>query len=677
MKKLLLLAAVSSALPASAAVYQKTLADLGHSQPIRLQGSDASFIVKIPVSPRENLQAVKVVLDYANSTALQENRSSLVLRINDQIISQDVLRPVGGNKLKEVVIPRSLLRVGYNELKLQAIQHYTYSCEDQNSSELWTEINQDRSKVMAAVSGLKYNARPNLSQMGIVFDPRLWTPQTVTVVAGSGYASDAALTASALAAQGIALRKQSVPNFKWVAGDDAYAAGNPQRALPGLNLEKTAGDVLLIGRKSEISRYLDTTTYQTINGAYLGLTALDADGRVAVIISGETDEQVLEAAKVFADPEQVTPAEQAAVVKALPWHAPKLVQPQEVVPFSALGYRTSTLQGLRPGQSQLSFNAPADYAAKKGDLSSMKLHFAYAGGIRADSTFVMKLNGHFVNSVPLNNVEGQEFTKMEVSLPSEYILPGRNLITFEPVFMTNKEQCGMIRDEHMHLTIYEDSSLELSRATIKPAAPDLARFGLTGWPYVKDQNQLFINIRDNRAYEAMLTTVASLANNAAAPRMWQVTTNQPKDGDYLLIGDNGALDNTIRAGILGAMPRGGQLQMAQAVIGEKTKTQVVTTITTESVSSLLPVLDAFQKSNQWQKLDGAAAMFNQFDKSIQSVQSPNKVVIESSSGWGGIKELVDRWNYSQYVLWAVGLGLLLALSLRSLTNRKQKSRDEQ
>lgn len=676
MKNLIKYALLLGLVPTThAEVVSKTLSAMGHNTPIRLQGVDARATIKIPISPREDISAVKVVLDYANSTSLQEQRSSLVFRLNGQVLSQDPLKNTGGNKLKELVIPRSALKVGYNELSVQAIQHYTYECEDQNSTELWTEINHQRSKIMANVQGLRYNATPLLSQLGVVYDSRAWQPQTITMVAGSGYASDAALTASSYIAQGIALRKQGVPTFKWANGDSAFTSANPQQSMPGVNLETTTGDVVVVGRKSEISRYLDSTSYQMINGPFIALQPLAKGGRVATIISGETDEQVLAAAKLFADPSQQISAEQNAIVKFDAWNIPSKVVPKDVVPFSTLGYRTTTLQGLNPGISTLSFIAPADYAARKGDLSNLKLHFAYAGGIRADSTLVMKLNGHFVSSVPLNNIEGQEFTKLEVSVPSEYVLPGQNLITFEPVFMTTKEKCGMIRDEHMHLTIYEDSTLELSKASVSVAAPDLERFGKAGWPYVKDNNTLFVNVRDGRAFEAMLTFVAAQANTLKQPSAWNITTSLPQRNDYLVIGEFGAMDNTQLSQIKGAMPKGEQLHFSQVVIGDKsTNPQVVTSITTEKLQNLTELFSKFNDTNQWNNLQGTSALYNNFDNSIQTVLAPK---IEKAKSTFSIPEELTQWKYSEYILWAVGLALILAFSVNYLTSRKQKDRDEQ
>ena len=672
LKYALLMSAVSSV---NAQIVSKPLSELGFTAPIRLQGVDARAVIKIPVSPRENIEAFKIVLDYANSTSLQEARSSLILRLNDQVLSQNALTTTGGNKTKELVIPRSALKVGYNELTVQAVQHYTYECEDQNSTELWTEINHNRSRLMANVTGLKYNNQPTLPQLGVVYDPRAWHPQTITVVAGSGYASDVALSAAALGAQGVALRKQGVPVFKWAQGDTAFSSAKSGQTLPGLNLDTTQGDVLLIGRKAEISRYLDSTTYQLINGPFLSLQPLAKDGRIATIISGETDEQVLEAAKVFADQDQVVPAEQNAVVKFNAWNTLKLIEPKRATTFADLGFRTATLQGLNPGSTSLKFIAPADYAARKGDMSTLKLHFAYAGGIRADSTLVMKLNGQFVSSVPLNNIEGQEFTKLDVSVPSEYVLPGQNVISFEPVFMTTKEKCGMIRDEHMHLTVYEDSTLELSKSNVVVSAPDLGRFGMAGWPYTQDSNQLFINVRDSRAFEGMLTFVAAHANQIQQPKLWQVSTTQPQKGDYFLLGEFGAMDNGVISQIKGAMPKGNQLHFAQVQLGSATTNpQVVTTLGTERLDNLTTLLTQFDKTGQWRSLNGTSSMYNAFDNSIQSIQAPK---VEKVQSVFTLPDEITRWDYSSYLLWAVGAGLLLAFSVNFLTSKKQRDRDDQ
>ena len=49
--------------------------------------------------------------------------------------------------VRDLPIPTDWLKVGYNEVTFEAVQHYTYDCEDPSSPELWTDINTQQSRV--------------------------------------------------------------------------------------------------------------------------------------------------------------------------------------------------------------------------------------------------------------------------------------------------------------------------------------------------------------------------------------------------------------------------------------------------------------------------------------------------------------------------------------------------
>lgn len=675
-KILPILLAMSAA--AHAGVEERTLRQLGYNQAIKLQGVNASTTLKIPLSPREDIQAIRVVLDYSNSTALLPERSALVFRLNGEVIGQEPITKSATSKVKTLIIPRAKLNVGYNDLVVQAIQHYTYECEDQASSELWTELNIDRSTIAAKVIGDKFNENPKLTQMDVIYDQRAWKPQHVTITTGNNYVSPVQLSAVALASQGVMLRKGvALTNVQWKPSDQMFGGSGQPSTLPGLNLNELKQDLVLIGRKSEVSRFLNADVHRLINGPFLATLPIKGGYQVATVISGDTDEEVTQAAKLFADPHQVVADQAYDRVAFKNWQLQNVVIPREATTFNTLGYRTTTLQGIKPGSTSIQFNAPADYKAKKGDLSSVKLHFAYAGGIRADSTMVVKLNDQFVNSVPLNNPDGQEFTKFDVTLPSEYILPGKNSLVFEPVFMASKEKCGMIRDEHMNLTVFEDSTLSLSKPSGKPVAPDLQRFAKAFWPHASTTNPVTLVVQNGspESVQTMTQLVGQMATQLNHPIEVNVTTEVPKTGDFIMVGEYGALPENLRKSIEGPSPKGPQLLIAQAVIGDKTTTQVATIFTAEQAKDLNAALDTTMTQNWWSQLQGASTMFSLNEKTTKFVASNKTVEVQETTHWKDWFDFTAQWDYKMYLLGVVGIGLLFAIAIRRLTASKAKQRD--
>lgn len=663
---------------AQAAVEERSLRQLGYNQAIKLQGVNASAVLKIPVSPREDIQAVRVVLDYSNSTALLPERSSLVFRLNGEVIGQEPITKAATSKTKTLVIPRSKLNIGYNDLVVQAIQHYTYECEDQASSELWTELNIDRSTIAAKVLGDKFNENPKLTQLDVIFDKRAWKPQHVTITTGNNYVSPVQMSAVALASQGVMLRKGvATSDVQWKPSDQMFGVSGQPSTLPGLNLNELKQDIVLIGRKSEISRFLNADVHRLINGPFLSTLPIKGGYQVATVISGETDEDVTQAAKLFADPNQVVADQAYDRVAFKSWHTPQVVVPRETITFNSLGYRTTTLQGLKPGSTAIEFMAPADYKAKKGDLSSVKLHFAYAGGIRADSTMVVKLNDQFVNSVPLNNTEGQEFSKFEVTIPSEYVMPGKNNLVFEPVFMASKEKCGMIRDEHMNLTVFEDSTLSLSKPSGKPAAPDLQRFAKAFWPHASTTAPVTLVVQNSSpdSIQTMSRLIGQMALQLGHPIDINVVTEAPKTGDFIIVGEYGALPEHIRKNIEGPSPKGPQLLVAQAVIADKTTTQVATVFTAEQGKDINTALETNMTNNWWQQLQGASTMFSLNERTTKFVNSSKAVEVKETTSWKDWFDFTSQWDYKTYLLGVVGIGLLFAIAIRRLTANAAKKRN--
>lgn len=660
----------------SATSVTRSFAELGTGrEPLRLTTWQAGYSVKVPIAPREIVTGVRMRLVSTNSTALIKSRSELSVRVNGQVIAQYALDPQDTSHSRDIELPLALLKVGYNDVFIGVVQHYTYDCEDPASPELWTEVNPLQSSVTVDVAGLRPNLAPRLTQLHLAFDERAWLARPLSVVTATEHVSDVHATAAALAVQGLALRLGPRPLAVQVYGAATAAAIRPENTrFPGLSSAVVQGrDVLLVGRRSELSRYLDNELYAlTGAGAFVGVFAAREGDSVVLVVSGNTDEELLAAARSITEPGfKFNDVAMESVRGSWPFVAPVRALPGVPMAFSKFGFRTSGARGLKVQPIRFEFRAPADYAARKGDLASLRLHFSHGAGIRPDSSLVVRLNGHFAVSVALTETAGAEYQKYEVRVPAQFIRPGYNEIVFEPVFLTHKDRCEMVRDEAMVLTLYEDSTLELARPSLAPYAPDLARFAASFWP-LDERMRLYLTQRDTATVSAALTFIAQAAQMNRAPFEVDVAFAPYPEGHLLALGPHGALAPELAR----ALPleryawsaESAHVGLAQGVQNNR----VVTALTAQDSATLASALLAMKSKGLWSLVGGAASVIDLAQSSVVNEPATER------TAFGAAKTLalsVSNWKV------LTGLTALFAIVftaafLRLLRTRAKRRRDE-
>lgn len=667
--------AVDAKMPAGLQVITKSFAELGAGrEPLRLNTWQAGYTLKLPMSPREDLAFVRLTLETANSTALIKSRSELSVRVNGRILAQYALDPVNTMNRRVVDIPVELLKPGYNDVYFNVVQHYTYECEDPGSPELWTELNTMSSTVSMGFRGIRKNLQPRLSQLHLAFDRRGWLPRPLSVVTGTEHVSEAQAAAAALVVQGLGLRLGYRPLDVEVYGAATGAAIRPEPTrFPGLSSAVVKGrDVLLIGRRAELSRYLDTELYGLLGaGPFVGTFSGDNGDSVIVVVSGNTDEELMRAARSLAEPEfKFSDVSMETVVSEGAFKQAFLAPTGSAAPFSAFGFRTSGTRGVKVQPITFEFRAPADYGAKKGDLATVKLHFSYGSGLRPDSSMVVKLNGQFAVSVPLGEQGGSEFQKYELRVPAQYIRPGYNTLIFEPIFLAHKERCEVVRDEGMVLTIYEDSTLELSRATTNPVAPDLARFAQGFWPY-ENKLRLYLTQRDTQTVAATLNLVASLAQKNRAPFEVELRFTPYEAGNMLVVGPLGSAKDSVEK----ALPlqrytwsaEGAQAGLLQGVESGR----VVTAFTAAQPGVLKAATHVMDSQGMWPSVSGKATIIDTVEKTVVVEPATEQVSFGYASS---LSAHFDNWKALLAV--AVLLAAVFAYAISRLLKRRANGRKE-
>jgi hypothetical protein len=675
LKKLLLtLLLFSVTVVARAEVVTHSFSDMGVTyNPIRLQSRQATFVLKLPVSPREDVRAATLHLETANSTALIKSRSALTVRVNGAVIGQFPLDPVQSTATRDIALPVNALKAGYNDIELTAVQHYTYDCEDDSSSDLWTEINAQRSSISLEVTGVRANLNPRLTQLGVAFDSRAWMNREIAVVSGSERVSEAQMTASSLVMEGIGQRMGFRPvQVKVFAASRAQSAASQPGHFSGLDPAVSKGrDVILVGRRAELSRYLDAPLYDKIRGAFVGIFPLNDGMSVGLIVSGNTDEELLRAARAVADRNfRFSDVDGESIEKSVTLPAPVVANSGTVRSWSDFGFRTATVQGMKLQPIGFQFRAPSDFGAQRGDLVTLRLHISYGAGLRPDSSMVLKLNGSFAASVPLSDPNGTEFSKYELRIPAQFIKPGFNSLSLEPVFLMHKDKCDLVRDDHLMMTVYEDSTIELPAATVAPRAPDLKRFAAGLWP-LNDMFRLYVPNPDMATAAATLEFAALVAQQNHGPVDLSVQYLPVEAGHMFVLGDQELITSSIRD----VLPlqkytwsaEGTQAAMLEAVQDKR----VVTALVAGSGATVLAAVRSLRDHGLWASLDGKATLIDTSDNSVEIEQADAPVSFGATSRAGAY--ITDS---RMLIGGALGLALVFAWAFIGLLRRKVAAREK-
>jgi hypothetical protein len=405
-------------------------------------------------------------------------------------------------------------------------QHYTIDCEDRSAPELWTEI--DMQKSVVTLVGNYRVLSPKLSELGDVIDVKLWGyPGIQVVTAGDGPLTDAQLRWSALVAQGAAIRM----DYRPLRIDHARAAVRPAdvapgTSFPGLDQAPLVGrDAILVGTREQLAPFLPSDLL--IQGAYVGLFALDVDPRYLVaVVSGRTDAEVEMAATAFAFSSFPYPDDTRALITRI--EPPRLsehagrntIQSSSVYQLADFGFRTTTSRG---GEAMtVEFFAPADLFGWEDQMIEFRLHLAYTAGLREDSALNMFLNGHFQAAIPLGSRAGGVYRSYRVDIPLRSIEPGRNVLAFTPALhATTIDRCAPDASDKLMLALFDDSTIVVPKASYLAEMPDLALLVQANYPYavVPSGSDTFVSVagRDSATVGAALTLLGKIAQRLGSP----------------------------------------------------------------------------------------------------------------------------------------------------------------
>jgi hypothetical protein len=477
---------------------------MSRSEQVMLQSATDRYVFSIPLSPRVRVRKATLELVFTNSISLLEPRSQLRVSLNGKVLAQTLLQAAQPERVMRVNLPPEIMELGYNELELQASQHYADKCEDPTASELWTHIDTNKSRLR-----FEYVRRPvdvGLAAIPKMVDPLGWEPYRLTILTPSFMLEEADLKHGANLGAGLASLLKYRPLQLAHAGVLSADAITRETAVGRVALigNDAETDAILLGTADELAPFLPTSVVAEIDGPYIGITRHVADRtRFVLVISGLDSDEVTVAAEAFALAGESLPEVSGMTVRDVV--APEItryantnaIQSDQRYPFSGFGVKTTTLGGSGSEYMDIELWVPPDLFVPADSSLQVHLHMAYGAGSDATSVVNVELNERFASAIRLVDVDGGVFRDYVVPLPASWLQPGTNTLRFRAHMtpVSEGDICFAPSGEALLASIFDDSWLLLSDAQHHVELPDLQLMARTGFPFSSPADGSELHVR--------------------------------------------------------------------------------------------------------------------------------------------------------------------------------------
>ncbi len=464
------------------------LSELTPATVVDLKGSQNSFVLKVPIPDRWQIQQAVLHLSYVNSSTLLANKSKLVIRLNGYVQEQITLQPQSPTGEIDVALPPRLFRQAYNDLEIFVAQSNVDRCTDPVAPDLWTTL-----ELYDSYIAFDYNRKKvpmSLSAVNsFLFDPKLVGTNLLHIVVED--LSEDNLYLAGIVASGVAIRFQYRPVHFTLSSDIREGMDN-----------------VVIGSKAFLTQLLQDSSPSVV-AAIIGILPVPKEVEVyendelvrktvpdptcgLICISGTTREEITRAAHAFSllsyplPDAKYTRVGDLIVPEVSRYAGRARIAPGDRYVIRDLGFSTTTFRGFRPGSKDFTFRIPSDLLLKPNEHAVLSVHLAYGSEMRQDSVVNINLNGNFVGAIPLDDKNGGRFQGYRITFPAYLLNRGHNTITFEPVLTPLETgECIFLQTENLRATIYDDSWIELPPMNHWIAMPEMALLFQDGFPFAK------------------------------------------------------------------------------------------------------------------------------------------------------------------------------------------------
>lgn len=444
---------------------------------IRLDGTRATEQVSFAVAPQADIQSARLVFRHVSGRAQQDAKPQLRLGLNGRFIAQVDGVTEHAAAVNEIILDPSILVSGFNTLQIDAVQRYTYGCQDPDAAELWTDIDTSRSYVEVL-----YTRRPftgSLADLGAVVTAGVGGVDDLGLLVGSGEMTADSLRWGTIASQAIANRMgYSLPRITRVSSAGLTAAGQ--------------SDLIAIGTPQQLAG-ISPPQLANLKGedSWLSIGPSPADpSRFLIIASGRSPAAIEGALRALAAGN--FPVSDTASLVLSPAEIPQgnLMARKQTLRTGAkytlkdLGLGDSSVLGNERGEANLAFELPANVRFRFRSEVLLSLDFAYGAGLDDKSVVNILVNDEFQRAIRLTNPDGEVTPGYEIGISTDAFRPGHNRIRFAVELSTESVgECAARNTRHLAFILKDSSTLTLPPADEFVELPNLALLSEAGFPY--------------------------------------------------------------------------------------------------------------------------------------------------------------------------------------------------
>jgi hypothetical protein len=665
--------------------------------PMRLEGALATETLGLAIAPQADVKTAKLIIRHVTGRGQASADAHLRIGLNRQFIAQLDAATSLTAAMDEITLDPRLFKPGFNLIEFDAVQRYTFECQDPLAAELWTEIDTLRSEVEIVYERRDFNA--SLADIDAFLSPGIGGVENLVIATAAGDMSADHLEWGALISQTVA--NHLAYRLPDIDHTEIMPDGSEKTAFEFSNGDLGAGaDLVLIGTFDEIGHAIavDPATVALEDG-YVALRPSPFDAsRFMFVIAGHTPEAVSRAVNAislatfpFADDQETRITELDAPEGVTLGDEPPL-QTGVAYAFSDLGYETQSFRGFSSANMAVELNLPADTYFEEDDDILLSLDFAYGAGLNTKSVLNIMVNGSFRAAVPLQNPRGEAASGYEVRLPARAFKAGRNRIDLEAELSKDQQgACSSRNDRHLAFMIENSSILHLPETRRFVELPNLKIFSESGYPYTKVSAQPFsvrVADRSSETVAAAWTLVA---------RLGQIHKDQYRGVDFefagvpaethtLLIGprralsefstssmslqsdlstlvrvrDRVALKDSVTTSQVTGLGRNGLLISGENPASEDT---LLTVLTAQSSAGLLQAARNLVGPSHWSQLNGSSAVWRSNPATFGTMPAVNSFFVGDLDPRTMVKIQNSRRPW-MFIL-AIGAFLFLAAGLLS------------
>ena len=592
---------------------------------IRLNGAKATEAVSFAVAPQADIQSARLILRHASGRAQEGTKSQLRLDLNGRFIAQVDGVTERAAAVNEVVLDPALVLSGFNTLRIDAVQRYTYGCQDPDAAELWTDVDTSRSYVEVIYA--RHDFVGSLADLNALITAGVGGVETLGILVGDGEMNADNLRWGTMASQAVAnrlaYRLPEISRFETTAladtaqGADLVAIGTPEQmaGIAPAQLADLKGDeswLSISPSPADRSRFLIIAA---------GRTPAAIEGAVRALAMGDFPMSDTNA-MVLAPSEIPTGA-------ILPKKQP--LRTDAKYTFRDLGVGNASVLGQQRGEFGLDFELPADVRFGAGSEVLLSLDFAYGAGLDDKSVVNIIVNDEFQRAVRLTNPDGEVTPGYQMPLSTGALRPGRNHVAFEVELSTEAEgECTSRSMRHLAFILKDTSTMTLPSAEQFVELPNLALLSESGFPYSGSQSAKFTILATDTDSD---TATAVWTLGAKLGQIHGAVFTDTDFGFGLQLPDAHTLVVGARTGLVGFLPS--ELSMSSQLTGGSADGftrafksvdlgdnglliegqspeypgRLVTLVTAESGPQLVASARSLVQPSHWSQLNGGAAIW--------------------------------------------------------------------